>query len=74
VTHVLLCLLALFALGPLVIFVFSALKSQSELAASPLSIPSSPSGATPDRLQQANMGAGLANSAIVVGGTSPASA
>jgi raffinose/stachyose/melibiose transport system permease protein len=70
VTHVLLCLLALFALGPLVIFVFSALKSQSELAASPLSVPSSPRwGNFLNAWQQANMGAGLANSAIVVGGT-----
>jgi raffinose/stachyose/melibiose transport system permease protein len=70
VVHVLLCLLALFALGPLVIFVFSALKSQSELAASPLSVPSSPRwGNFLNAWQQANMGAGLANSAIVVAGT-----
>jgi raffinose/stachyose/melibiose transport system permease protein len=68
--HVLLCVLALFALGPLVLFVFSALKTQSELAASPLSVPSAPHwGNFLHAWQQANMGAGLVNSAIVVAGT-----
>jgi len=70
VTWVLLVLLLLFALGPLVLFVFSALKTQSELATSPLSFPSSLQWSNfSDAWVQANMGAGLVNSAIVVAGT-----
>jgi raffinose/stachyose/melibiose transport system permease protein len=69
-TYVLLCALVLFALGPLVLFVFSALKTQSELASSPLSFPSSLQWSNfTTAWEQANMGAGLANSAIVVAGT-----
>jgi len=68
--YVVLCLLLLFALGPLVIFVFSALKSQSELATSPLSVPLTPHWHNfVTAWQQANMGAGLLNSLIVVAGT-----
>jgi raffinose/stachyose/melibiose transport system permease protein len=67
---VLLCLLLLFALGPLVIFVFSALKTQSELATSPLSFPHQMHWSNfVTAWQQANMGAGLINSVIVVAGT-----
>lgn len=69
-TYVLLCLLVLFALGPLVIFVFSALKTQSELATSPLSVPSTPQwGNFVEAWERAYMGAGLINSAVVVAGT-----
>lgn len=70
VVYVVLCLLALFALGPLVIFVFSALKSQSELATSPLSFPAElrwDNFAT--AWAQANMAAGLWNSLVLVLGT-----
>lgn len=70
VVYVALCLLLLFALGPLVIFVFSSLKTQSELATNPLAFPSSLRW---DNFftawEQANMGAGLLNSLIVVAGT-----
>ena len=69
-THVLLCVLALFALGPLVIFVFSALKTQSELATSPLSFPSSLQWSNfATAWERAYMGAGLFNSVIIVAGT-----
>jgi raffinose/stachyose/melibiose transport system permease protein len=69
-THVLLCVLALFALGPLVIFVFSALKTQSELATSPLSFPSSLQWSNfATAWERAYMGAGLLNSVIIVAGT-----
>jgi raffinose/stachyose/melibiose transport system permease protein len=69
-TYVLLCALLLFALGPLVLFAFSALKTQSELATSPLSFPSSLEwGNFTTAWEQANMGAGLLNSLIVVVGT-----
>jgi len=68
--YVMLCLLLLFALGPLVIFVFSALKTQSELATSPLSVPLTPQWHNfVTAWQQANMSAGLLNSLIVVAGT-----
>jgi raffinose/stachyose/melibiose transport system permease protein len=70
VVHVALCLLALFSLGPLVIFLFSALKSQSELATNPLSFPAElrwDNFAT--AWEQANMAAGLWNSLVVVLGT-----
>lgn len=69
-TYVLLCALLLFSLGPLVLFVFSALKTQSELASSPLSFPSSLQwGNFTTAWEQAYMGAGLLNSAVVVAGT-----
>lgn len=70
IVHVVLCLLVLFALGPLVIFVFSALKSQSELATNPLSFPAQlrwDNFAT--AWEQANMAAGLWNSLVVVLGS-----
>lgn len=70
VVYVALCLLLLFALGPLVLFVFSALKTQSELATSPLSFPASLQWDNfTTAWQQANMGAGLGNSLVVVAGT-----
>jgi raffinose/stachyose/melibiose transport system permease protein len=69
-TYVLLCALLLFALGPLVLFVFSSLKTQSELATSPLSFPSGLQWSNfTTAWEQANMGAGLLNSAIIVVGT-----
>ncbi|MEN3269285.1 carbohydrate ABC transporter permease [Pseudonocardia sp.] len=69
-TYVLLCALLLFALGPLVLFAFSSLKTQSELATSPLSFPTSLRWSNfATAWEQANMGAGLLNSLIVVAGT-----
>jgi len=69
-TWVALCLLLLFALGPLVIFVFSALKSPSELATNPLSFPAALDWTNfTEAWEQAYMGAGLVNSLIVVAGT-----
>lgn len=65
--YVALCLLLLFSLGPLVLFVFSALKTQSELATSPLSFPASLRWENFVTVwQQANMSAGLTNSLLVV--------
>jgi len=70
VTYVVLTLLFIFALGPIVLFFFNALKTQSELAANPLGFPQTWQwGNFLKAWQQANMGAGLVNSAIVVGGT-----
>jgi raffinose/stachyose/melibiose transport system permease protein len=70
VVYVVLCLLALFSLGPLVIFVFSALKTQSELATNPLSFPAQLRWNNfGTAWEQANMGAGLLNSVIIVAGT-----
>ena len=70
VAPVLLTLLAIFALGPIVLFFFSALKTQSELAANPLGFPTTWQwGNFLTAWQQANMGAGITNSAVIVGGT-----
>lgn len=68
--YVALCLLLLFSLGPLVLFVFSALKTQSELATNPLSFPASLRWENFVTVwQQANMSAGLTNSLLVVAAT-----
>jgi raffinose/stachyose/melibiose transport system permease protein len=70
VVPVLLTVLALFAIGPIVLLVFSALKTQSELAANPLGFPQTWQwGNFLTAWQQANMGAGLVNSTVIVGGT-----
>lgn len=69
-TYALLAALALFSLGPLVIFLFNALKSQSELASNPLGPPQSWRWESfLDAWTQANMAVGFRNSAIIVGGT-----
>lgn len=66
-TYAILLLLAVFATGPLLLFLFNALKTPSELAASPLGLPLHPQWHNLlDAWQQANMGIGLRNSAIVV--------
>jgi raffinose/stachyose/melibiose transport system permease protein len=63
----LLLLLALFAIGPLLLFAFNALKTPSGLAASPLGLPTHPKWHNfIDAWQQANMGVGLRNSAVIV--------
>jgi raffinose/stachyose/melibiose transport system permease protein len=65
-----LLLLALFAVGPILLFAFNALKTQSELAGNPLGIPLHPQWHNfVNAWQQANMGAGLRNSALVVTAT-----
>ncbi len=55
--YVALVVLAVYSIGPLVIFVFASLKSEATLAADPLGFP------------QANLGTGLRNSAIITLGT-----
>ena len=62
--------LALFSLGPLLVFAFNSLKTQSELAASPLGMPDDPEWHNYlQAWKQANLAAGLWNSAIIVVGT-----
>ena len=65
--YAILLLLALFAVGPILLFAVDALKTPSELAASPLGLPTDPQWHNfIDAWQQANMGAGLRNSAVIV--------
>jgi raffinose/stachyose/melibiose transport system permease protein len=65
--YAVLLLLALFAVGPMLLFAFNALKTPSELADDPLGLPVHPRWHNLiDAWQQANMGVGLANSALVV--------
>jgi raffinose/stachyose/melibiose transport system permease protein len=69
-TYVVLTLLLLFALGPIVLFFFSALKTPSDLAQHPLGLPQSFEwGNFLTAWLQANMGAGLWNSVVIVTGT-----
>lgn len=69
-TYVVLTLLAIFALGPIVLFLFNALKTTNEYATSALSVPTTWQwGNFLEAWQTANMGAGLANSLIIVVGT-----
>lgn len=68
--YAVLLLLAVFAIGPILLFAFNALKSQSQLAASPLGVPLHPLWHNfVQAWQQANMGVGLRNSTIVVTAT-----
>ena len=65
-----LLLLALFAVGPILLFGFNALKTPSGLAESPLGVPTHPQWHNfLDAWQQANMGAGLRNSVVLVTAT-----
>ena len=69
-TLVMLCALAIIAVGPIVLFGFNALKSQNEMAQNPLGPPPSwrwRNFAT--AWSQANMAAGLTNSVVIVLGT-----
>ncbi|HET6740957.1 MAG TPA: carbohydrate ABC transporter permease [Kribbella sp.] len=69
-TYVILTALALFAIGPIVLFFLNALKTDSEYAESSLGLPGTWRWSNfVDAWTTANMGAGLLNSAIVVGGT-----
>jgi raffinose/stachyose/melibiose transport system permease protein len=68
--YTVLLLLALFAVGPILLFAFNALKTQSALASNPLGLPVHPQWHNfVDAWQQANMGVGLRNSALVVTAT-----
>lgn len=69
-TYVLLIALALFSLGPIVLFFFNALKSTDEYAANSLAPPKQWLWSNFwQAWTQANMGAGLWNSVVIVGGT-----
>ncbi|MCL7380407.1 carbohydrate ABC transporter permease [Streptomyces sp. 35G-GA-8] len=66
-TYAVLLLLALFAIGPMLLFAFNALKTRSGIADNPLGLPTHPQWHNiVDAWQQANMGVGLRNSAIIV--------
>jgi raffinose/stachyose/melibiose transport system permease protein len=68
--YVPLVILAVFALAPLVFFVFNALKTRAELARDPFGAPSAPKWSNfVQAWQQAAMAQGLRNSAIIVLGT-----
>jgi raffinose/stachyose/melibiose transport system permease protein len=70
VTYVILTGLAIFAVGPIVLFFFNAFKSNSEYAESALGLPGTWRWSNfLEAWTTANMGAGLANSAIIVLGT-----
>ncbi|MEV6283850.1 carbohydrate ABC transporter permease [Kribbella sp. NPDC051770] len=70
VSYVLLTCLAIFSIGPIVLFFFNALKSPSEYAASSLGVPGAWRWENfTTAWQQANMGAGVVNSLVIVLGT-----
>lgn len=70
VGYVVLTLLALFALGPLVVFAFNSVKSRADLAGNALGPPRELRWANfVEAWQEANMAVGLWNSVIVVLGT-----
>ena len=65
-----LVVLALYSLGPLVIFIFTALKSESQLANDPLGLPTHPLWSNfVQAWDQAHLAKGLENSAIITAGT-----
>ena len=69
-TYVLLTALTIFALGPIVLFFFNALKTPGEFASNPLGVPRVWEWSNfTSAWTEAAMGAGLLNSAIVVVGT-----
>ena len=68
--YLVLVVLFAFALGPIIIFLFDSLKTQGQLASDPLGFPSHPQWHNfADAWRQASMGAGFANSAVIVAGT-----
>lgn len=70
VTYVILTALLIFALGPIVLFFFNALKSPGEFASNPLGVPRVWEWSNfTSAWTEAAMGAGLLNSVIVVVGT-----
>ncbi|PDQ34600.1 MAG: hypothetical protein B5766_10470 [Candidatus Lumbricidophila eiseniae] len=69
-TCVSLTLLALFAIGPIILFFFNSVKTSNDYAASSLGLPKTWEwGNFLDAWIQGNIGAGLINSAVVVAGT-----
>ena len=65
-----LVVLAIYSLGPLVIFIFTALKSESQLANDPLGPPTHPLWSNfVQAWNQAHLATGLENSAIITAGT-----
>jgi raffinose/stachyose/melibiose transport system permease protein len=70
VAYIVLTVLAAYAIGPMVIFVFDALKTQADLGNNPLGPPAHLEWHNfMDAWTQASMGAGLVNSVIIVTGT-----
>jgi raffinose/stachyose/melibiose transport system permease protein len=68
--YVILVLLALFALGPLVILVFNSLKSNAEIGRNPLGLPLSPVFENfPAAWTQGDFATTMVNSIILTGGT-----
>ncbi|MBB4683971.1 carbohydrate ABC transporter permease [Amycolatopsis jiangsuensis] len=68
--YVVLTALAIFAVGPIVLFFFNALKTDSQYAEGALGLPKTWEwGNFTTAWTQANMGAGLVNSLVVVAGT-----
>jgi raffinose/stachyose/melibiose transport system permease protein len=68
--YIALCVLVIYSIGPLVIFIFTALKSEAELAANPLGFPHHLSwGNFQLAWEQGHLGTGLVNSAIITLGT-----
>jgi len=68
--YVILVLLALFALGPLVVMAFNSLKSNAEIGRNPLGPPISPIFENfPDAWTQGNFSTTMVNSTILTVGT-----
>jgi len=69
-SYLALTLLVLFAMGPIILFVFNSLKTNSELAINPLGPPLQPRWSNfIDAWVGANLAAGFLNSALIVSGT-----
>jgi raffinose/stachyose/melibiose transport system permease protein len=70
VVYVILTALAIFAIGPIVLFIFNAFKTNSQYAADSLGLPKTWTWSNfATAWTQANMGAGLWNSVLIVIGT-----
>ena len=68
--YIALCVLVVYSVGPLVIFIFTALKSESELAANPLGFPHHVAWSNFQQAwEQGHLATGLVNSAIITLGT-----
>lgn len=69
-TYIVLTCLAIFSLGPILLFAFNALKTTNEYATNALSLPTTWQwGNFIEAWQTANLGAGLVNSVVIVIGT-----
>jgi raffinose/stachyose/melibiose transport system permease protein len=68
--YIALCVLAIYSLGPLVIFIFTALKSETELAQNPLGFPHHLAWSNFQQAwDQGHLATGLVNSAVITIGT-----